>query len=132
MSELNPELRVLIVDDFESIRKILKKLLQKLDIKYIDEADDGFTAIPKIKVNTYDLVLLDWEMPKVNGLAVLKAIRSDPRTKFLPVIMVTAESIKENIIAAAKAGVNDYIVKPFSSELLEEKIKNALKRTILA
>ena len=127
MSDLDPNIRVLVVDDFATMRKIEKNILGQLGIKNIDEADDGSTALPKLQANQYDVVLLDWNMPTMTGLELLKAIRSDENLKSIPVIMVTAEALKDNIVAAAQAGVNDYIVKPFTAASLEEKIKKVLK-----
>ncbi|GMT43154.1 MAG: response regulator [bacterium] len=127
MSDLDPKLRVLVIDDFATMRKIEKNILGQLGIKNIDEADDGSTALPKLQANQYDIVLLDWNMPTMTGLELLKAVRADENLKSIPVIMVTAEALKDNIVAAAQAGVNDYIVKPFTAATLEEKIKKVLK-----
>jgi len=127
MAELDPNLRVLIVDDFATMRKIEKNILGQLGIKNVDEADDGSTALPMLRKNPYDLVLLDWNMPTMTGLELLQAMRSEDKLKDLPVVMVTAEALKDNIVAAAQAGCNDYIVKPFTAATLEEKLKKALK-----
>ena len=127
MADIDPNLRVLVVDDFATMRKIEKNILGQLGIKNVDEADDGATALPKIQQNTYDVILLDWNMPQMSGLELLKAIRSDPNAKDVPTIMVTAEALKDNIIAAAQAGVNDYVVKPFTAAVLEDKLKKVLK-----
>lgn len=127
MSDLDPNTRVLIVDDFATMRKIERNILGQLGIKNVDEADDGSTALPKLQANSYDVVLLDWNMPTMSGLELLKAIRSDDNLKSIPVIMVTAEALKDNIVAAAQAGVNDYVVKPFTAGALEEKLKKVLK-----
>ncbi|MFQ5432588.1 MAG: chemotaxis response regulator CheY [Nitrospinota bacterium] len=128
MSDLDPNLRVLVIDDFATMRKIEKNILGQLGIKNVDEADDGSTALPKLQANQYDIVLLDWNMPTMTGLELLKAVRSDENLKGIPVIMVTAEALKDNIVAAAQAGVNDYIVKPFTAATLEEKINKVLKQ----
>lgn len=127
MADLDPNIRVLVVDDFATMRKIEKNILGQLGVKKVDEADDGSTALPKLQANQYDVVLLDWNMPTMTGLELLKAIRADENLKSIPVIMVTAEALKDNIVAAAQAGVNDYIVKPFTAASLEEKIKKVLK-----
>ena len=127
MADLDPNLRVLVVDDFATMRKIEKNILGQLGLKNVDEADDGATALPKVQQNTYDVILLDWNMPQMSGLEFLKALRADPNTKGVPVIMVTAEALKDNIIAAAQAGVNDYVVKPFTAGVLEDKLKKVLK-----
>lgn len=126
MSDLDPNLRVLVIDDFATMRKIEKNILGQLGIKNVDEADDGSTALPKLQANQYDIILLDWNMPTMTGLELLKAVRSDDNLKDIPVIMVTAEALKDNIVAAAQAGVNDYIVKPFTAATLEEKMKKVL------
>jgi len=127
MGEIDPNLRVLVIDDFATMRKIEKNILGQLGIKNVDEADDGTTALPKIQQNQYDVVLLDWNMPQMSGLELLKAVRADPATKGVPIIMVTAEALKDNIVAAAQAGVNDYVVKPFTAAVLEEKLNKVLK-----
>ena len=127
MGDLDPNLRVLIVDDFATMRKIERNILSQLGIKNVDEADDGSTALPKLLNNPYDVVLLDWNMPTMTGLELLQAIRAEDNLKDLPVLMVTAEALKDNIVAAAQAGVNDYIVKPFTAGTLEEKLKKVLK-----
>lgn len=128
MSDIDPNLKVLVVDDFATMRKIEKNILGQLNIKNVDEADDGATALPKVQQNHYDVILLDWNMPQMSGLEFLKAVRADPNTKNVPIIMVTAEALKDNIIAAAQAGVNDYVVKPFTAAVLEEKLKKVLKK----
>lgn len=127
MASLDPNLRVLVIDDFATMRKIEKNILGQLGIKNVDEADDGSTALPKMQSNHYDIVLLDWNMPNMTGLELLKAMRAEDNLKNVPVIMVTAESLKDNVIAAAQAGVNDYVVKPFTAATLEEKMKKVLK-----
>lgn len=127
MSDLDTNLRVLIIDDFATMRKIEKTILGQLGIKNVDEADDGSTALPKLQANRYDVVLLDWNMPTMTGLELLKAMRADENLKNVPVIMVTAEALKDNIVAAVQAGVNDYVVKPFTAGTLEEKLKKVLK-----
>lgn len=127
MAELDPNLKVLVIDDFATMRKIEKNILGQLGIKNVDEADDGSTALPKLKSNKYDVVLLDWNMPNMTGLELLKAMRAEEALKTVPVIMVTAEALKDNVVAAAQAGVNDYVVKPFTAGTLEEKLKKVLK-----
>ena len=127
MADIDTSIKVLVVDDFATMRKIEKNILGQLGIKNVDEADDGTTALPKVQQNSYDLILLDWNMPQMSGLELLKAIRSDPNTKDVPIVMVTAEALKDNIVAAAQAGVNDYIVKPFTAAVLEEKLVKVLK-----
>ena len=127
MADLDPNMRVLVIDDFATMRKIEKNILGQLGIKNVDEADDGSTALPKLKANKYDVVLLDWNMPNMTGLELLKAMRAEDSLKTVPVIMVTAEALKDNVVAAAQAGVNDYVVKPFNAATLEEKLRKVLK-----
>ena len=120
---MNLKMRILVVDDFASMRKIIKGLLKQIGFQNIEEADDGSTALEKLKIGEFDLVICDWNMPKVPGIEVLKAIRNDPRLKDLPFLMVTAEAKKDNVMEAVKAGVNQYIVKPFTAETLQKKIE---------
>ena len=123
MGNMNLKMRILVVDDFASMRKIIKGLLNQIGFQNIEEADDGSTALEKLKIGEFDLVICDWNMPKVPGIEVLKAIRNDPRLKDLPFLMVTAEAKKDNVMEAVKAGVNQYIVKPFTAETLKKKIE---------
>lgn len=117
-------LRVLVVDDMSTMRRIVISLLVEVGFKkdLISEADDGQTAIAFLEKNTVDFVVTDWNMPNVTGLDLLKHIRSTPSIDKLPVLMVTAEAKREQIVAAATAGVNNYVVKPFNKKTLEEKI----------
>lgn len=128
MSEIDGSIKVLIVDDFATMRNIIRNILGQLGIRHIDEADDGATAVPKLADNRYDIVLVDWNMPKMNGLDLIKHIRANEATQSLPIIMVTAEGLKDNIATAIHAGVNDYIVKPFTANVLEKKLINLLKK----
>jgi two-component system chemotaxis response regulator CheY len=116
------KMRILIVDDSVTMRQIMRNLLKQLDFTNVEEAGDGSTAIKKLKTDTFDFVITDWHMPKVTGLELIKAIRADEKTKNTPILMVTAEADKENVIQAAQVGVNDYVVKPFSAETLQGKI----------
>lgn len=120
---MNLDMKILIVDDFSTMRRIIKNILRQLGFTNVQEADDGATAWPKIQAEDFDLIVTDWNMPKMSGLELLKAIRSDEDLKDLPVLMVTAEALKENIIEAVKAGVSNYIVKPFTAETLQEKLQ---------
>ena len=115
-------MKILVVDDFATMRRIIKNILKQLGYTNVDEADDGQSALSKLKVDKFDFVITDWNMPNVSGLDLLKTIRSDPDMKDMPVLMVTAEALKENIVVAVKAGVSNYIVKPFNAETLKEKI----------
>lgn len=123
----DPNMKILVVDDFATMRKIVRNQLGQLGFKNIDEADDGATALPKIQTGDFDFVVADWNMPKMSGLDLLKAVRADENTKSLPYLMVTAEALKENIVAAIQAGVSDYVVKPFTAQSLEEKINKIFK-----
>lgn len=115
-------MKVLVVDDFATMRRILRNILKQLGFTNISEADDGKTALKELQKEKYDLVLCDWNMPEMSGLELLTTIRSDDQLKDLPFVMVTAEAQKENIVAAVKAGVNNYVVKPFNAETVNEKL----------
>jgi len=121
-------MKILIVDDFSTMRRIVKNLLRDLGFTNMDEADDGNTALPKLKSGKYDFLVTDWNMPGMTGLDLLKAVRADANLVKLPVLMVTAESKREQIIEAAQAGVNGYVVKPFTAGTLEEKINKIFER----
>ena len=119
---MNKALKILIVDDFPTMRRIVKNLLKDLGMENVDEAEDGVMAMAKLQSGNFDLVISDWNMPNKDGLALLKEIRADGALAKLPVLMVTAEAKKDNIVAAAQAGANGYIVKPFTAAVLEEKL----------
>lgn len=112
----------LVVDDFPTMRRIVRSLLKELGFTNVDEAEDGQDALNKLRAGNFDFVVSDWNMPNLDGLEMLKEIRQDDALKNLPVLMVTAEAKKENIIAAAQAGANGYVVKPFTAATLEEKL----------
>ncbi len=116
-------IKILIVDDFATMRKIIKNLLGQLGYKNVHEADDGSTALVMLKKERFDLIIADWNMPQMSGLDLLKIIRENENYKNTPFVMVTAEANKNNIVAAIQAGANDYIIKPFNSITLQEKIK---------
>jgi len=120
---LNPNIKILVVDDFKTMRKIIKNILTQLGFKNIIEADDGTTALELLKKQKVDLIISDWNMPKMNGLELLKSVRSDDNLKDIRFIMVTAEAQKESVIEAIKHGVNQYVVKPFTPETLKEKLE---------
>lgn len=124
---LNPEMDVLVVDDAATMRRIVRGLLRELGLKNVREADDGSTALESLKSKKADLVVSDWNMPVMTGIDLLRAIRGDGSLKDIPVLMVTAESKKENIMEAVQAGVNNYIVKPFNAKTLEEKLAKIFK-----
>jgi two-component system, chemotaxis family, chemotaxis protein CheY len=118
----NPGMDVLVVDDAATMRRIVKGLLRELGIKNMREAENGSTALDELRKKKADLVVSDWNMPVMNGLDLLRAIRQDNDLKNTPVLMVTAEAKKENIVEALQAGVSNYIVKPFNAKTLEEKL----------
>ncbi len=120
---LDTSIKVLVVDDFATMRRIVKGVLKQLGFKDIIEADDGTTALNELKKEDVGLIVSDWNMPKMTGLELLKKVREDEKLKSIPFIMVTAEGQKENVIEAVKAGVSNYIVKPFTPETLSEKLE---------
>jgi len=115
--------RFLVVDDFSTMRRIVRNLLKELGFTNVQEAEDGVDALAKLRADTFDFVVSDWNMPNMTGIELLRAIRADDKLKHLPVLMVTAEAKKENIIEAAKAGASGYVVKPFTAATLDEKLK---------
>ncbi|MBE9529038.1 MAG: chemotaxis response regulator CheY [Proteobacteria bacterium] len=119
---LDQNMKILVVDDFSTMRRIIKNILKELGYTNVDEADDGSTGLEKLKGGNFDFVVTDWNMPNMPGIDLLKAIRSDGDLKKLPVLMVTAEAAKENIVEAVEAGVSNYIVKPFTAAALKERI----------
>ena len=120
--------KILIVDDFSTMRRIIKNLLRDLGFSNTDEADDGNTALPKLQAGNYDFLVTDWNMPGMQGIDLLKAVRADPKLASLPVLLVTAEAKKEQIVEAAQAGVNGYVIKPFTAATLKEKIDKIFER----
>ncbi len=121
-------MKILIVDDFSTMRRIIKNLLRDLGYNNVQEADDGNTALPMLKSGKFDFLITDWNMPGMTGIELLKAVRADEQLAKLPVLMVTAEQKREQIIEAAQAGVNGYIVKPFTAATLKEKIEKIFER----
>ena len=119
-------IRFLVVDDFSTMRRIIKNFLTDLGYNNVAEADDGKTALPILKAGNIDFLITDWNMPGMPGLELLREVRNDPATKKLPVLMVTAEAKREQIVEAAQAGVNGYVVKPFTAQTLKEKIDKIL------
>ncbi|MBX3504874.1 MAG: response regulator [Parvibaculum sp.] len=117
---------ILIVDDYKTMLRIVRNLLQKLGFTDIDEAMDGTDALAKLKGRNYGLVISDWNMQPMTGYELLQKVRADETLKSLPFVMVTAESKVENVVAARQAGVNNYIIKPFSAEVLKAKLKTVL------
>ena len=125
---MNKDMKILVVDDFSTMRRIIKNLLRDLGMTNVLEADDGQTALPILKQGGIDFLVTDWNMPGMTGIDLLKEVRSDPKLAAMPVLMVTAEAKKEQIIAAAQAGVNGYVVKPFTAAVLKEKIDKIFQR----
>mgnify|MGYP003673715984 FL=1 len=121
-------MKILVVDDFSTMRRIIKNLLKDLGFTNIQEADDGSTALPMLQQGDFDFVVTDWNMPGMQGIALLRAIRADENLKHTPVLMVTAEAKKEQIVAAAQAGVNGYVIKPFTAATLKEKLTKIFER----
>lgn len=119
----NPSMRFLVVDDFSTMRRIVRNLLKELGYTNVDEAEDGAIALQKLQGGGFEFVVTDWNMPTMDGLTLLQTIRATPNLKHLPVLMITAEAKKENIIAAAQAGASGYIVKPFTAATLSEKLQ---------
>ena len=122
------EMTVLVVDDFVTMRRIVRKILRDLDFQNIIEAEDGLAALEVLKTTKVDLVVSDWNMPRMTGLELLKEVRATDKIKDTPFLMVTAEAQKENIVEAVKAKVSNYIVKPFTAATLEEKLAKVVPR----
>lgn len=125
---MDKDMRILVVDDFSTMRRIIKNLLRELGFQNIQEADDGNTAWPMLQAGNFDFLVTDWNMPGMAGIDLLKAVRADERLKTLPVLLVTAEAKREQIVEAAQAGVNGYIIKPFTAETLREKLDRIFAR----
>lgn len=125
---MDKNMKILVVDDFSTMRRIIKNLLRDLGFNNTQEADDGLTALPKLQAGDFDFLVTDWNMPGMQGIDLLKAVRADAKLSTLPVLMVTAEAKKEQIVEAAQAGVNGYIVKPFTAATLKEKIDKIFER----
>ena len=123
---MSSPVKFLVVDDFSTMRRIVKNLLQELGYNDITEADDGNTALPLLQAGSFDVLITDWNMPGMPGLDLLKAVRADARLGKMPVLMLTAEAKREQIIEAAQAGVSGYVIKPFTAATLKEKIDKIL------
>ncbi len=124
----NYKMKILIVDDFPTMRRIIKNLFKQLGFENIDEAEDGAIAYSKLKSGGFEFICSDWNMPNMDGFELLKKVRSDNELKGLPFLMVTAEAEKQKVIEAIKAGVNNYIVKPFTAETLKEKLDKIFEK----
>jgi two-component system, chemotaxis family, chemotaxis protein CheY len=124
---VNKNLKILVVDDFATMRKVIRNLLKQGGFENVVEAEDGVAALKVLQSQEVDFVISDWNMPNMSGLELLKAVRGNDDLKGLPFLMVTAEALKDNVVAAVKAGVSNYIVKPFTAEVLTEKIEKIVK-----
>lgn len=125
---VDPKIKFLVVDDFSTMRRIVRNLLKELGFTNVDEAEDGKVALEKLQSGGFEFVVTDWNMPNMDGLTLLQNIRSSPALQHLPVLMVTAEAKKENIIAAAQAGASGYIVKPFTAGTMSEKLNKIFEK----
>jgi two-component system chemotaxis response regulator CheY len=125
---IDKNMKVLVVDDFSTMRRIVKNILRQLEFTNIIEADDGSTGLEVLQKEKVGIIISDWNMPKMTGLELLKAVRADDALKDIPFLMVTAEAQQENIIEAVKAGVSNYIVKPFTAETLSQKIEQVFNK----
>uniref|UniRef100_A0A7C3V3P4 Response regulator n=1 Tax=Desulfobacca acetoxidans TaxID=60893 RepID=A0A7C3V3P4_9BACT len=132
MENINYRMKVLVVDDFATMRKIVRNILKQIGFEDISEAEDGNAALRLIKNEQVGLVVTDWNMPNMSGIDLLREIRQNPQTADIPVLMVTAEGLKDNVLEAVKAGVNNYVVKPFTAEVLQEKIETIFKKQACA
>ena len=124
----DPKMRFLVVDDFSTMRRIVRNLLKELGFTNVDEAEDGAIALQRLQGGGFEFVVTDWNMPNMDGLTLLQSIRATPTLKHLPVLMITAEAKKENIIAAAQSGASGYIVKPFTAGTLSEKLNKIFEK----
>ncbi len=125
---VDKNIKILVVDDFPTMRRIVRNLLKELGFTNVDEAEDGAAGLEKLKTGNYGFVVSDWNMPNMDGLEMLRAVRADAALARTPLLIVTAEAKKENIIAAAQAGANGYVVKPFTAVTLEEKITRIFEK----
>lgn len=123
----DPSMKIMVVDDMSTMRRIVKNLLKQLGFANVDEAENGQEALIKLRADKFGFVVSDWNMPVMSGIELLRAIRADEGLKAIPVLMVTAEAQKENIIEAVQAGVSNYVVKPFTAETLQEKMGKIFK-----
>lgn len=123
----DPNMKILVVDDMSTMRRITKNFLKQLGFNNVEEAENGQDGLAKLRADSYGFVVSDWNMPVMTGIEMLRAIRADEKLKTLPVLMVTAEAQKDNIVEAAQAGVSNYIVKPFTAETLQDKMNKIFK-----
>jgi two-component system chemotaxis response regulator CheY len=118
----NPDMKVLVVDDMSTMRRIVRNILKQLGVGNVVEAENGSDALSKLKADKFDFVVSDWNMPVMAGIELLRKIRADEQLKHIPVLMVTAEAQKENLVEAIQAGVSNYVVKPFTAEIIKQKL----------
>ncbi len=123
----DPNMKILVVDDMSTMRRIVKNIMKQLGFANVEEAENGQEALVKLRAETFGFVISDWNMPVMTGIDMLRAIRADEKLKPIPVLMVTAEAQKENLVEAIQAGVSNYIVKPFTAEVLQEKMNKIFK-----
>ena len=123
----DPNMKILVVDDMLTMRRIVKNIMRQLGFANVEEAENGQDALTKLRAESFGFVISDWNMPVMTGIELLRAIRADDSLKAIPVLMVTAEAQKENLIEAIQAGVSNYIVKPFTAEVLQEKMNKIFK-----
>lgn len=128
LDALDKKMPILVVDDFNTMRRIVKNCLKQLGFENISEAEDGRIALTKLTDGDFKFIISDWNMPNMMGIELLKAVRGDPKLKEVPFLMVTAESQKENVLEAAKAGVSNYIIKPFTADILQTKMEAIFKK----
>ncbi len=121
-------MKILIVDDFATMRKVIKNLLRQTGYQNVTEAEDGVVALKELKSQKIDFIISDWNMPNMTGIELLRAVRADSELSSLPFLMVTAEALQQNVVEAVKAGVSNYIVKPFTAEVLSEKIEQIIEK----
>ncbi len=124
---VDPNMKILVVDDMVTMRRIVKNILKQLGFANVDEAENGQEALQKLRTDTFGFVVSDWNMPVMTGIDMLRAIRADEKIKATPVLMVTAEAQQSNLVEAVQVGVNNYVVKPFTAETLQEKITKIFK-----
>ena len=129
---MNTNMHILVVDDFSTMRRIVRNLLKEIGFANVDEAEDGQVALNKLRAGAFEFVVSDLNMPNMNGFELLRQIRADDKLKSLPVLLVTAEAKKEDIVTAAQIGASGYIVKPFTKATLEEKVQKILQKLMAA
>ena len=123
----DPNIKILVVDDMSTMRRIVKNIMKQLGFANVEEAENGEEALVKLRAESFGFIISDWNMPVMTGIELLRAVRADDKLKAIPLLMVTAEAQKENLIEAIQAGVSNYIVKPFTAEVLQEKMNKIFK-----